>query len=178
MKYLISNIFLYLMIFVTINSCNHHSKQNLIQRNKIMKTENYDLNNENKVLFIIYVNNQQISKDFYKKILDIKPELDVPGMTQFKISSNTFLGIMPNEGILKLADKNNINDITPPANGTGIPRCEIYLFVDDPENKYEVLLKNGGKPLSNPLIRPWGDLVAYGIDPDGHIIALAKTVKN
>jgi len=32
----------------------------------------------------------------------------------------------------------------------------------------------GGLGISPPTLRPWGDTVAYGADPDGHIVAFAS----
>lgn len=55
---------------------------------------------------ILYVNNQQASTDFYTRLFRQKPDLDVPGMTEFKLAENCKLGLMPNNGIAKiLSDK-------------------------------------------------------------------------
>lgn len=37
---------------------------------------------------ILYVANQQRSRDFYASILQIEPSLDAPGMTEFKLSND------------------------------------------------------------------------------------------
>jgi hypothetical protein len=36
-----------------------------------------------KVEFILYVENQTKSKEFYQSLLSMEPELDVPGMNAF-----------------------------------------------------------------------------------------------
>ena len=54
--------------------------------------------------FILYVSDQGKSKKFYQKTLQLKPVLDVPGMTEFKLSTNTKLGLMPETGIAKIID--------------------------------------------------------------------------
>jgi hypothetical protein len=44
---------------------------------------------------ILYVANQSISTEFYSRLLNQKPILNVPGMTEFNLSENTILGLMP-----------------------------------------------------------------------------------
>lgn len=118
---------------------------------------------------ILYVNDQEASCRFYQNIFRKKADLNVPGMVEFNLSENSKLGLMPNKGIAKiLADK------TPhPESRKGIPRCELYLYVDDIELEYDNALKNGAKLISPITERDWGDKVCYFSDPDGHIIAFA-----
>ena len=124
----------------------------------------------NEVIFIIYVKDQKLSRDFYANTLNIEPCIDVPGMTEFKINNNTKLGLMPEEGISKI-----LQDKTPnPAKGNGIPRCEIYLIVDKPEIYINRALSKGARLISELSPRNWGDLAGYVSDLDGHIIAFAK----
>lgn len=124
-------------------------------------------------MFILYVENQENSMKFYESILGDEPILHVPGMTEFKLSEGISIGIMPNEGISRILG----NGVPNPSEGNGIPRCEIYLFVDDPVSAYTKLIEAGGKGVSSCQLRPWGDYVAYGADPDGHIIAFARKHK-
>lgn len=120
--------------------------------------------------FIIYVANQEVSKGFYAKLLDKEPVLEVPGMTEFMLDDTTKLGLMPEEGINKI-----LKGKTPhPANGKGIPRCELYLKSESITNLYHNAIKAGAKIISEPAARDWGDKVAYVADPDGHILAFAE----
>lgn len=124
------------------------------------------------IIFIIYVSNQEASRDFYEKILNKKPVLDVPGMTEFQINENTKLGLMPEKGIEKI-----LTDKTPkPESGNGIPRNELYVYTDNPEEKYRNAINSGAKSISEPQNRDWGDIAGYVSDPDGHIIAFAKRI--
>jgi len=121
-------------------------------------------------MIIIYVAHQKQSTAFYQSVLGKKPLLDVPGMTEFELSNGLLLGIMPEENIARL-----LGDTVPhPGSGSGIPRSELYLPVQDPESSYKMLIQNGGKGISPPEKRTWGHIVAYGIDPDGHVLAFAK----
>jgi len=122
------------------------------------------------VIFIIYVADQGKSRDFYAKMLDIEPQLDVPGMTEFPIAGGAALGIMTEAGISRILGGKTKN----PAKGSGIPRCEIYLRFHGAEVYFKRFCEAGGKVISEFERRSWGERVAYGEDPDGHIVAIAE----
>lgn len=122
---------------------------------------------------ILYVADQQKSRDFYSIILNKKPSLDVPGMTEFTLTESLKLGLMPENGIAKI-----LLDKTPhPNSGNGIPRCELYIVIENLEETYNLAVKAGAKEISNIQDRDWGDRVGYLADFDGHIIAFAKRMK-
>ena len=121
-------------------------------------------------MIILYVSDQERSKNFYEAILQEKPILHVPGMTEFKLRENFLLGLMPEKGISKI-----ICPVMPnPEAANGIPRCELYLFVENPEDSFARAIEAGAKSIAGAKQMDWGDTVAYCADPDGHIIAFAK----
>jgi lactoylglutathione lyase len=123
-----------------------------------------------KTQFILYVKDQQKSADFYKAVFRQPPVLDVPGMTEFRLSADTKLGLMPESGIKKI-----LRDFTPdPSSGNGIPRCEIYIYVDSPSEYLSRSVKSGAVKIDDERTRDWRDSVAYCADLDGHILAFAK----
>jgi len=123
---------------------------------------------------ILFVADQQKSRDFYSSVLQMNPELDVPGMTEFKLIDGLKLGLMPENGIARI-----LSDQTPhPKTGNGIPRCELYLLLDNIDEAYERALKAGAKEISKIQDRDWGNAVGYLSDPDGHLIAFAKRIGN
>lgn len=122
---------------------------------------------------IIYVNDQEESSKFYQNIFRKAPDLNVPGMTEFNLADNCKIGIMPNKVIAKI-----LSNKTPhPDTGNGIPRCELYLYVDDIQYEFDNATKSNAKLISPILDRDWGDQVCYFSDPDGHIIAFAEKIK-
>lgn len=128
-----------------------------------------------KIEFILYVSNQEKSRDFYQILLQQNPSLDLPGMTEFTLNDFVKIGLMPNDGIAKI--------ITPtlphPTSGNGIPRCEFYLQVENIETLFEEAKQAGAKEVSPIALRDWGDFVGYLVDFDGHVIALAsKSIRN
>lgn len=121
------------------------------------------------VEFILYVSNQQRSEEVYEAVLGCKATLSVPGMTEFQLSNGCKLGLMPENGIVKI-----LGDVCAhPATGSGIPRCELYLVTVDATSMYERALQAGAKAVSPMQLRNWGDTVGYVADPDGHILAFA-----
>lgn len=119
---------------------------------------------------ILYVKDQQASAKFYSNVLNKEPRLNVPGMTEFDITKNSVLGLMPEVGIKRLLGER----LPDPSQANGIPRAEIYLMVDNPQEYFERALQNGAIELSNLGKRNWGHHAAYCLDPDGHVLAFAK----
>ena len=123
-----------------------------------------------KSLFILYVRDQTRSREFYADVLGIQATLDVPGMTEFTLSGDSRLGLMPESGIRRL-----LGDRLPdPASAGGVPRSEVYLIVDDVATYHRRALAAGAVEVSTPALRDWGDVVAYSLDPDGHVLAFAE----
>ena len=119
--------------------------------------------------FILYVADQQRSRNFYSTLLGTEPSLDVPGMTEIELAPGVLLGLIPEYGIARI-----LTNMPHPSKGNGIPRCELYLFTGDPSSSFRQALKAGGTAVSEATARDWGDTVSYVADPDGHIIAFAK----
>lgn len=123
--------------------------------------------------FILYIANQEVSSRFYEAIFRAKPTLEVPGMTEFTLSESLKIGLMPNDGIAKIITPTTVH----PEKGNGIPRCELYFYVENLELEYQNALQAGAKIISGIENRNWGDRVCYFADLDGHIIAFAEKIK-
>jgi catechol 2,3-dioxygenase-like lactoylglutathione lyase family enzyme len=124
------------------------------------------------MLFILYIADQKRSREFYKHLLKLNPSLDEPGMTEFTLPGGAKIGLMPEKSIARILG----DGVPSPASGRGIPRCEIYLRVDNPKLHLNRALSGGARLLSPLQPRAWGDEAAYVADPDGHVIALARTL--
>lgn len=125
----------------------------------------------NLVHTILYVADQKRSTDFYSKVLGQKPILNVPGMTEFQLSENHVLGLMPENGIKKLLG---------PAVGEfahGSPKAELYFRVSDPREMFTKALEYGAKELSPILKRDWGDQAGYVMDYDCNVLAFATSAR-
>lgn len=122
-----------------------------------------------KAHFILYVRDQEQSTKFYSVVLAQEPTLHVPGMTEFALNAECILGLMPERGIKRLLGE----ALPDPGAGNGAPRAEIYLRVENPGSFHRRAVELGAKELSELKPRDWGDLAAYSLDPDGHVIAFA-----
>ncbi len=125
------------------------------------------------VEFILYVADQSRSSAFYARLLGAAPTLDVPGMTEFTLGSGCKLGLMPENGIARIIS----GPLPHPSRGSGVPRCELYLMVDDHEAAVSRAADAGADLVSAASDRDWGHRVAYFADPDGHVIGLARRLE-
>lgn len=129
-------------------------------------------------LFILYVKDQKASRDFYCRVLEREPVLDVPGMTEFRLTESSLLGLMPEAGIARLICPPPVgsaehNGLPHPAAAKGTPRCELYLPSPDPDAALQRALDAGGRLISAATRRTWGDVAGYATDLDGHVLAFA-----
>ena len=122
--------------------------------------------------FILFAADQAKSTEFYRKLLDLDPGLNVPGMTEFKLSNSLKLGIMPENGIARIIEEKTQH----PSNGSGIPRCEVYLLVESLKPYYDRAKALNALVVSETENRDWGHRVCYFSDPDGHIVAIAEEI--
>lgn len=120
--------------------------------------------------FILYVADQEKSKAFYEHLLNLKPSLHVPGMTEFMLSENVKLGLMPEDGIANII----VPHLPHPKDGSGTPRCELYLKVKNVQSYINRGLSKDATLISEMKDRDWGDYVGYIADHDGHVIAFAE----
>lgn len=123
-----------------------------------------------RTLVILYVTDQKRIAAFYAEVLERTAVLDVPGMTEFLLNDGCKLGLMPDSGIAKIVS----GPLPHPSKGTGIPRCELYLMVDDVDVAFARSIPAGAQLVSPAMQRDWGHYVAYVADADGHVIAFAK----
>lgn len=123
-----------------------------------------------KAHFILYVSDQQRSSAFYSAVLGQAPDINVPGMTEFSLAGSAVLGLMPEEGVVRLlGDK-----LALPSLARGIARCELYLLVEEPAAFHARAIGAGAREIGPLALRDWGHLAAYSLDPDGHVLAFAS----
>jgi catechol 2,3-dioxygenase-like lactoylglutathione lyase family enzyme len=122
--------------------------------------------------FILYVADQETSTAFYRVVLGMEPRLDVPGMTEFELANDCVLGLMPIAGIRRL-----IGDVLPdPLLARRIPKAELYLVLPGARDYHDRAIQAGATELSQMQPRDWGDVAAYSLDPDGHVLAFATPI--
>ena len=112
--------------------------------------------------FILFVDQQARSRDFYRAVLNLEPRLDIPGMTEFELAAGTILGLMPKDSVRVLLGLE-----------AGSGSSELYLVVPDPATVAARALEHGADVVTPFALRDWGAKVIYLRDPEGHIVALA-----
>ncbi len=117
------------------------------------------------VEFILYVADQSRARDWWAATLDTAPSLDVPGMTEFDLGGAT-LGLMPATGIAAL-----LGDGLRVGDGQ---RCEVYLRRSDADRLLARAVAAGGTLQAPIEARSWGEDVGYVLDPDGHVLGIAR----
>ena len=119
---------------------------------------------------ILYVKDQNLSTEFYSKLLNQQPSLNVPGMTEFSLSENSILGLMPIKGIENLLE----NKIEVASKNDKKVKAELYLVVDQIDKYLERANSLKAEIVSVVKVRDWGHKVAYLLDPDKYIVAIAE----
>jgi|LZCG01.1.fsa_nt_gb DNA helicase IV len=87
--------------FFQFISCGQDNNKNTISADKPI-TNRQMMTHIKLIETILYVNNQETSCNFYQNIFRKEPDLNVPGMTEFNLSDNCKIGLMPNKGIAKI----------------------------------------------------------------------------
>lgn len=123
--------------------------------------------------YILYVENQAKSTGLYSQLLGFEPALNVPGMTEFKLSDTAILGLMPKKGIAKLLD----NKYSVLESKEDLISTEIYFEVESLDPYYQKVKNLGMKIISEIKVQDWGHKTFYTKDEDGNVIAFATNEK-
>lgn len=115
---------------------------------------------------ILFVADQAEAVRFFSAVLDARPTLDVPGMTEFALPGGAVLGLMPARGAERVLGRE--------LDAGAAPRVELYLVVDDPAAYHARALAAGAVELSALAARDWGHDAAYSLTPDGCALAFAR----
>jgi len=121
---------------------------------------------------ILFVADQAKSADFYSRVLNIEPGLDVPGMTEFHLSGGAVLGLMPRASAKRLFS----GTVKIAAENLDEKSVELYLLVDDAVSYIRRAVNAGAVEIDPLKMRDWGHRAGYCLDPDGQIIAFAEQI--
>lgn len=107
---------------------------------------------------------------FYRSAFGWTASVDTPVYVEFQLPAGMRLGLYRRAGFAR-----NIGEAPHEIPPGTVAATELYLFPDDLEATVERLVSAGGRPLSALIRRDWGDEVAYFADPDGNVLALARS---
>ena len=119
-------------------------------------------------IVILAVDDLARAVEFYRKVFDWPVVVSAPAYVELAAGS-LHVGLYDRVGFGR-----NIG-IEPAIHAQGTPsRTELYLRVADLADAIERLEAAGAQCASPARARPWGDEVAYFLDPDGNVIAIAR----
>lgn len=126
---------------------------------------------QSKIEWIILItDNYKNSYTFYKEVLDLEVEREVPEeeFCQFTLQ-NCFLAIYGRKAIEQLVGREFIKT----SGGA------IYTFgeSEDIDKDYKNLRQKGVNFIKPPTTQTWGQRTAYFTDPDGHLWEVQQWVK-
>jgi hypothetical protein len=119
---------------------------------------------------ILFVQDQASATAFFSEVLQRRPDLVQPGMSEFVLGQDWVLGLMPRAGIQGLLGL-DAAELGPCMTG------EVYVYVDTPHDHHLRALQAGALELSPLGGRDWGDEAAYSRTPDGHVLAFARSLR-
>lgn len=123
------------------------------------------------LLPVVLTDNVERLKAFYRDVVGLPVQSDEGNFIQFGAGKSS-LAIMYRGVVGRIAGERGA--IVPSDKGF---RCELYFVVEDAEAASS-RLKKAGAPVISPLApRPWGQRVAYFLDPDENLIAVADSKK-
>jgi len=107
---------------------------------------------------------------FYRSAFDWPIDVDTPVYVEFHLPAGMRLGLYQLDAFAR-----NLGQAPHQIPAGALAATELYLFPDHLEAVAERLASAGGRLLSALARRDWGDEVAYFADPDGNILALARS---
>lgn len=124
------------------------------------------------LLTILYVADLARAARFYDAAFGWPKSVDVPVYVEYRLNAGARLGLMP-QGNTRHFLGDTLGGLRPT---DGCPRAEVYLRLEDDLGGVTARLEALGARCTSPRSpRDWGDDVAYYLDPDGYVLAVAVT---
>lgn len=121
------------------------------------------------VLVVLACTDVARAKAFYAGVFGWPAIVDLPVYAELAVPTGLRVGLYARDGFARNTGE---SPAAPPAAGT--TACELYLRVDDVGAALARLVAHGGRLLSAPAERPWGDEAAYVADPEGNVVAVSR----
>ena len=114
---------------------------------------------------ILYVEDTARTLTFYRDVLGLSVKAEHGSYIEFETDQTT-LAFNTREDVQQL-----IPDY-PIASGKTQQTLEIGFITDDVPTLFQKVVEAGYETILAPTQKPWGQVVAYVLDPDGHLIEL------
>ena len=130
-----------------------------------------DVNEVHHLLTILAVDDLKRSTTFYEEAFGWPRKVDVPVYVEFELPDGRGLGLYDREAF---KSNTGVDSSRVPADLT--TSTELYFRVRDLQAAVDRLQAAGGRLLSAPARRDWGDAAAYFKDPNGNVLVVAVPV--
>ncbi|MGD6902897.1 VOC family protein [Bacillus infantis] len=118
---------------------------------------------------ILYVEDLEKTKQFYGELLGL----------ELKNEFGTYIEYDTGSTILSMNTRENgreLTDLPIPAGFREEQTMELSFVTEDVEGTIEKARQAGVRILLEPVKKPWGQIVAYMEDPDGHYIEICTPI--
>lgn len=118
---------------------------------------------------ILYVSDFEKTMHFYKDILGLSVKMQQGTYVEFDTGATT----------LSINTRQSVREeigLAVPAVTTSTQTFEIGFVVEDVAATIEELRGQGVTIIQEPMTKPWGQVVSYVADPDGHYIEICTAV--
>lgn len=119
---------------------------------------------------ILYVRDLEQTMYFYRDILQLPVKMQVDTYVEFDTGMTT-LSFNTRESVRQDIGLDVADDLT--ASST----FEIGFVVDDMVATIEQFRQQQVVIVKEPVVKPWGQTVAYITDPDGHFIEICSAIE-
>jgi predicted enzyme related to lactoylglutathione lyase len=120
-------------------------------------------------LVILAVGDLAETVRFYRDAFGWATTVEVPVYVELELPKGMALGLYEREAFGR-----NTSQVPAPTPPGALAPVELYLSVDDLPGCVDRVRAAGGRLLSDPAPRDWGDEVAYFADPAGNVVAVAR----
>ncbi len=119
---------------------------------------------------ILYVEKFEQCLQFYKEILKLP----------IRAEHGTYIEFETGSTILAMNTREDVKELTGLPLTEGVLQSshfELGFVVEDVKETIEKLKEQGVKVLVEPIVKPWGQTIAYIADPDGNYIEICSSLE-
>ncbi|MCH7324067.1 VOC family protein [Solibacillus sp. MA9] len=118
---------------------------------------------------ILYVNDFDKAMKFYNNVLKLPIKMQQDTYVEFD-TGNTILAINTRKSVIEITGLNI------PVSAFTTQTFEVGFVVENVQSTINELKQQGVIIIKEPIIKPWGQTVAYIADPDGHFIEICSEI--
>lgn len=124
---------------------------------------------------ILYVPDVPASMNFYKKVLGLEERLLVPEGIYGELQTGSVILAFASQNLASSNLKNGYLPVSVQGQPFGI---ELGFTCENVPELVDRALEAGAQLVEPPILKPWGQTVAYVRDPDGFLLELCTVMED